>query len=230
MKDAKGFWDKSAPKYAKRPVRDEAVYQKKLEVTQGYFAQDWNILEFGCGTGTTAIRHSPYVNSIIAIDISSNMLEIAQSKAEQEGVSNIEFKEGTFDQLNLAEQSFDAVLGLNVLHLMDDIDSVLSQVFELLKPNGIFVQSTALIGQLNIAWRLLIRLMQTLNLAPYVNQLTKDSLTEKLLEAGFQIEYEWQPEGDSMFMIARKPAGEDAANIAAQPYTEKLAKGLSGDE
>ncbi|PKF78814.1 class I SAM-dependent methyltransferase [Vibrio sp. vnigr-6D03] len=213
MKEAKDFWNKSAPKYAKRPVRDEAVYQKKLEVTQSYFEQDWNILEFGCGTGTTAINHSPYVSSIIAIDISSNMLEIAKSKAEQEGVSNIEFKEGTFDQLNLTKQSFDAVLGLNVLHLMDDVDTVLAQVFDLLKPNGIFVSSTALIGQLNIAWRLLIPLMQTLNLAPFVNRMTKDSLTEKLLKAGFDIEYEWQPGGDSMFMIARKPSAEDVAKM-----------------
>jgi len=41
------------------------------------------LLEFGCGTGSTAIVHVPYVNHIHAIDIFSNMICIAQAKADQ---------------------------------------------------------------------------------------------------------------------------------------------------
>lgn len=35
------FWDKIADKYSKQPIADEASYQKKLQVTQGYFKPDW---------------------------------------------------------------------------------------------------------------------------------------------------------------------------------------------
>ncbi|CCO48083.1 putative SAM-dependent methyltransferase [Vibrio nigripulchritudo SOn1] len=208
MKNAKDFWNKSAPKYAKRKVRDEAVYQKKLAITQDYFDKDWNVLEFGCGTGTTAITHAPFVNHILAIDIAETMLEIARDKAQQAGVENIEFKEGTLASTALEPASFDAVLGLNVMHLMENLEDEVKRVYELLKPNGIFVSSTALIGQLNMLWQLVIPAMQRLNLAPYVNRFTKDELCTILLNAGFSIECEWQPEKDSVFIVARKPDSE----------------------
>ncbi|BCL72135.1 hypothetical protein TUMSATVNIG1_41020 [Vibrio nigripulchritudo] len=208
MKNAKDFWNKSAPKYAKRKVRDEAVYQKKLAITQDYFDKDWNVLEFGCGTGTTAITHAPFVNHILAIDIAETMLEIARDKAQQADVENIEFKEGTLASAGLQPASFDAVLGLNVMHLMENLEDEVKRVYGLLKPNGIFVSSTALIGQLNMLWQLVIPAMQRLNLAPYVNRFTKDELCTILLNAGFSIEYEWQPEKDSVFIVARKPDSE----------------------
>ena len=53
------FWDRVAEGYAKKPVADEAAYQKKLQVTRDYFRPDMEVLEFGCGTGSTAIAHAP---------------------------------------------------------------------------------------------------------------------------------------------------------------------------
>ncbi|EAM49492.1 hypothetical protein WH8501_27790 [Crocosphaera watsonii WH 8501] len=61
------FWDKIADKYSKQPIVDEESYQKKLTVTQEYFNPDMEVLEFGCGTGGTAIIHAPYVKHIRAI-------------------------------------------------------------------------------------------------------------------------------------------------------------------
>ena len=70
MSQTSKFWDKIAEKYAKRPIADEAAYQRKLAVTRDYFRPDMEVLEFGCGTGTTAINHAPYVKHIRATDIS----------------------------------------------------------------------------------------------------------------------------------------------------------------
>ena len=66
------FWDRIAKKYARTPVADEAAYQKKLDITHGYFRPDMRVLEFGCGTGSTAIAHAPFVKHIHAIDISKD--------------------------------------------------------------------------------------------------------------------------------------------------------------
>ncbi len=93
------FWDKIADKYAKQPIADEAAYQKKLQVTQGYFKPDWSVLEFGCGTGSTAIIHAPYVKQIRAIDISGNMIAIAKSKAEAQKINNVTFEQLTIEEL-----------------------------------------------------------------------------------------------------------------------------------
>ena len=80
------FWDKIAERYSKRPIADEVAYQKKLQVTREYFRPDMEVLELGCGTGSTAILHAPYVKHILAIDISSKMIDIAQAKADAKSV------------------------------------------------------------------------------------------------------------------------------------------------
>ena len=49
------FWDRIARRYARRPVADEASYRKKLEITRGLFRPGMEVLEFGCGSGATAI-------------------------------------------------------------------------------------------------------------------------------------------------------------------------------
>ncbi len=64
MDQSARFWDKIAERYSKRPIVDEAAYQKKLQVTREYFRPDMEVLEFGCGTGSTAITHAPYVKHI----------------------------------------------------------------------------------------------------------------------------------------------------------------------
>ena len=84
MDQSTNFWDKIAERHSKQPIADEATYQKKLQVTREYFQPDMEVLEFGCGTGSTAIIHAPYVKHIHAIDISSKMIEIAQGKADAE--------------------------------------------------------------------------------------------------------------------------------------------------
>lgn len=204
MKSSKEFWDKSAQRYAKSRVRDEASYQKKLAITQGYFQPNWSVLEFGCGTGSTALVHAPHVKEILATDISGKMLEIAAQKARDAGVENVRFQQGTLDSLDLEAESFDAVLGLNILHLLEDAEAAIIRAHELLKPCGVFVSSTALVGELMVLWRLLIPAMQAVGLAPFVNRFSRQSLVTMLTNAGFSIDYEWQPDKASVFLIARK--------------------------
>ena len=86
------FWNWIAQRYSKRPVADEASYQKKLGKTREYFQPDMQVLEVGCGTGSTAIARAPYVAHIRATDISPSMIEIARAKAEAAAVSNVDFE------------------------------------------------------------------------------------------------------------------------------------------
>ncbi|HEY7886498.1 MAG TPA: class I SAM-dependent methyltransferase [Cellvibrionaceae bacterium] len=204
MKDSETFWDKSAPRYAKSRIRNQEAYQKKLAITQEYLQPNWSVMEFGCGTGSTALIHAPYVQHIVATDISGNMLAIAQQKARDAGIENISFQQGTLNNLELSAASFDAILGLNILHLLEDVDDALLKVHQLLKPGGIFVSSTALLDELNFIVRLLIPLMQRLGLAPYVKHLGKQELFTKLSNAGFSIDRQWQPGKDSVFVVAKK--------------------------
>ncbi len=204
MKDSKKFWDKSAETYVKSPIKDEATYQQKLAITQEFLRSDSKVLEFGCGSGATAIFHAPYVENVVATDISDKMIEAAQIKAVEAGVKNIVFQQGTLDSLKLQSESFDAVLGLNVLHLLEDVDGAIAKVHRLLKNDGVFVSSTSLVAEINLAFRWLISGMQFLGLAPYVSRFTKTQLISSLLKSGFTIEREWQTSHESVFIVARK--------------------------
>lgn len=204
MKESKAFWDKAAARYARSPVKDEASYQKKLAKTREYLQPDWSVLEFGCGTGSTALAHAPFVREIVATDISDAMIEIATAKATEADITNVRFQQGTLNHPDLTPGRFDAVLGLNILHLLEDLPGALATVHRLLKPGGVFVSSTALVSEINPLWRLAIPVMQRVGLAPYVNRLGRQELLQALATAGFEVDYDWQPGKESVFIVARK--------------------------
>src|SRR5918995_4641889 len=139
MKSESGFWDRVADGYSRRPIADEDAYRTKLEVTRSYFRPDMEVLEFGCGTGSTALAHAPFVKHIKAIDFSAKMIEIARGKAKIDGVGNVTFAQGDITKLDTPDESYDAVLGLNILHLLKETDLVVANVYRMLKPGGVFV-------------------------------------------------------------------------------------------
>ena len=149
------FWNKVADGYAKQPIADEAAYQKKLQVTREYLQPSMNVLEFGCGTGSTALVHAPYVRHIRAIDFSSNMIALAQGKADAQNVQNVTFEQASIDDLNVPNQTYDAVLGLNVLHLLANKEAAIAKVHKLLQPSSVFITSTICLGD-TMAWFKLI--------------------------------------------------------------------------
>lgn len=207
MPESDKFWDKTAKRYAKSPVSDEETYQKKLTETRSFLRPDMRILEFGCGTGTTAIRHAPHVQHIDATDISENMLEIGRRRAREAGIDNITFTRGTLADFNAEDASFDAVLGLNVIHLLPDRQVVFAEVARILKPGGIFVSSTACLGHSFLRFiKLVAPLGKMMGLMPDVFILTEEELADEVTRAGFKIERQWNhgKNGIAVFMIARK--------------------------
>ena len=205
MDQSAKFWDKIANRYSKRPIADEVAYQKKLHITREYFRPDMEVLEFGCGTGTTAISHAPYVKHIQAIDISSKMLEIAEGKADAKNVNNVTFKRAAIDGSGFADQSLDVVLGFSILHLLDNMDEVIGGVYKMLKPGGIFVSSTACIGDTMNFFKIVAPIGKFFRLMPLVKVFTRKELEDSLTDAGFEIDYQWQPgKGKAVFIVAKK--------------------------
>lgn len=205
MDRATKFWDKVAERYSKRPVADEASYEKKLRVTREYFRPETEALEFGCGTGSTAIAHAPYVKHVLATDLSSGMIEIARERARTENVPNVTFEQSSIDEFDHPGQSFDAVLALNVLHLVQDKEGAIAKVHRLLRPGGVFVSSTACISNMMPLFRLIAPVGQFLGLFPPVAVFSVDELRTALLDAGFEIVYEWLPgKNKAVFLVAQK--------------------------
>jgi len=205
MDQSAKFWDRIANRYSKQPIADETAYQKKLQVTREYFRPGMEVLEIGCGTGSTAIAHAPYVKHIHAIDISAKMIEIAQGKANTEKVTNVTFEQSTIDDFNVSEQTLDAVLGLSILHLLESKEEVIAKVYSMLKPDGVFVTSTACLGDTMKYFKLIASIGKFFRLMPLVKVFTTKELQDSLTDAGFQIDYQWQSgKGKAVFIVAKK--------------------------
>lgn len=201
------FWNKKAEGYAKSKIADEETYHKKLAETQEYFNPDMQVLEFGCGTGTTAVHHAPHVAHITATDIAENMLEIGKQRAEEAGVENITFKCGALRDLGSEAESYDAVLGLNILHLVDDRKAELEEVARVLKPGGIFVSSTVCCSRSILRFiTLLIPIGKLFGLLPDFYVIDEDEYIQEIKDAGFEIASHWHHGKDniSVFVIAKK--------------------------
>lgn len=196
------FWDRLAKRYAKSAVSDEAAYQAKLAKTREYLTPEAKVLEFGCGTGSTAIVLAPAVASYLATDISKNMLEIARGKAL--GIDNLRFKQAALGDVPLGG-NYDAVLGHSILHLVPALETTLAEVLAQLKPGGVFVSSTMCLGRGGVL-KGVLWLGNKVGLLPRVNFLSTETLLSSIKAAGFEIEHNWQPSPKAaLFLIARKP-------------------------
>ena len=200
------FWDWIADRYSKQAVGDDTSYRKKLTLSQQYFDTESRVLEFGCGTGSTAIHHAPAAGHIHATDISSKMLAIAEAKAKDAALTNISFEQTNLPELNSPNDSWDAVLAMSILHLVDDKDAEIKSVYELLKPGGAFISSTICIGDGGIGFKLLAPIFKWIPLLPSITVFSQQQLITSLESAGFTIEYNWEPGNDkAVFIVARKP-------------------------
>ena len=205
MARSAAFWDRIAERYARKPVADEAAYQKKLAITREYLRPDMTLLEFGCGTGSTAIIHAPHVKHVHAIDISAKMIEIARRKAADAKVENLTFEQSDIAGFSAPDESFDGVLGLSILHLLEDREAAIAKVHRMLKPGGVFVTSTACLGD-SLRWfGYVAPLGSALGLIPLVKVFTAQELRDDMTRAGFAIARDWQQgDGRTLFLVARK--------------------------
>ena len=199
------FWNRIARRYARRPIADQDAYRHKLDVTQSYMRPDMSVLEFGCGTGSTALIHAAHVEKYCAIDFSEEMIVIAQEKAAEEKAGNLEFRVDSIEEMTAPERPFDMILGLSILHLVRDRAGVIAKVHRMLAPGGLFVSSSACLGDMPWFVRAFVGTGRALRIFPFVALFTKAALVRDLEKAGFEIVHDWQPGRDkAAFLVARK--------------------------
>jgi ubiquinone/menaquinone biosynthesis C-methylase UbiE len=202
------FWDKSARKYAAHTIKDMVGYERTLERTGELLSPYDRVLEIGCGTGTSALKLASQVRSILATDLSSEMIGIARTKAAAAGQSNVSFAVAPAD--TDFSEAFDAVLAFNLLHLVSDRQAVLRQAFVALKPGGYFVSKTPCLSEMNPLIRLAVPLMRAIGQAPQVAFFDADDLEQDIERVGFSViergRHGTQRNEPRIFIVARKPS------------------------
>ena len=99
-------------------------------------AQVKNILELACGTGNITIPLAKKNYDIAGIDISDEMLNVARSKGEEQGIDLV-LLEQDISELDFDVTNLDCVLcacdGFNYITYDEDLMNVFSKTYELLK-------------------------------------------------------------------------------------------------
>ena len=71
------------------------------------------VLDLGCGDGTTAIPEAKLGANVTGVDIAANLVEAGNKRAKSEGLNNISFREGDATDLkDLKDGSFDLVVSI----------------------------------------------------------------------------------------------------------------------
>ncbi|MCC5968849.1 MAG: class I SAM-dependent methyltransferase [Pararhodobacter sp.] len=182
------FWDRVSRRYAKAKISDQGGYERTLERTRALLHAGDRVLELGCGTGSTALRLAPGVQSYLATDLSPKMIAIAQEKAMASPVSGLSFQAATAQSIAAEPADYDAVLGFNYLHLVRGPQDTLRQIHALIRPGGLFITKTPCLGEMNILIRsVMLPVMRAVGLAPHVTVLDGERLARLIEGAGFEI-------------------------------------------
>ena len=94
------------------------------------------VMDFGCGPGFFTIEAAKKVKSVIAVDLSPEMLQKAQKKTEKAGVKNIEFLQSDGTKIQLEDSKVDLIFLVTVFHEVGESRKVLAEFRRVLKPDG----------------------------------------------------------------------------------------------
>jgi 2-polyprenyl-3-methyl-5-hydroxy-6-metoxy-1,4-benzoquinol methylase len=142
MNVSKMFWDRMSAGYDKHMEAYGEAHVRTAEIILQHLHPDDAVLDFGCGTGSFTMEIAARVKTVRGIDLSSKMIRSAERKADDDNRGNVEFYQSTIFDKRWTPGSFDAVVGIGILHLLGNPSKAVRRIRELLKPGGWFVSST----------------------------------------------------------------------------------------
>ena len=133
------------------------------------------VLDLGCGSGVNAVLLASRGARVVAVDISTSLLDIGRTRAAASAIASPAFVAASAHDLPIASGSIEIVFGIAVLHHLD-LEAVSREVHRVLRPGGraIFqepVRNSKLIERLRTAVP-----YQADDVSPFERPLTDDEL------------------------------------------------------
>ena len=179
------------------------------------------VLDLGSGGGIDVILSARRVGptgKAYGLDMTDEMLALAQENKRKSGLTNVEFLRGEIEDIPLPGDSVDVIISNCVINLSGDKDRVLKEAFRVLKPGGRFAVSDVVVrGDVPEA----IRKSMELWVGCIAGALSEADYRAKLAAAGF---------GGIEIEVTRVYGVDDAATfLAGQGFdADAAAKEIDG--
>lgn len=107
-------------------------------MTAAAVRSDESVLDVGCGTGQTSLdaARAATGGSVLGVDLSGPMLEVARARAADAGLANVEFLQTDAQVHRFAPGSFDVVLGRTSAMFFGDPEAALANLARATRPGG----------------------------------------------------------------------------------------------
>ncbi len=143
------------------------------------------VLDLGSGGGIDVILSARRVGptgKAYGLDMTDEMLALAEDNKRQAGIANVEFLKGQIEQVPLPDNSVDVIISNCVINLSVDKDRVLREAFRVLKPSGrVAISDVVVRGDIPPHVRRSLELW----VGCVAGALTEDEYRSKLAAAGF---------------------------------------------
>jgi SAM-dependent methyltransferase len=95
------------------------------------------VLDLGCGDGTTALPAAQLGGEVLGVDIASNLVAAGNARAEALGLTNCRFQEGDASDLHeLGDESFDLVVSIFGAMFAPNPFDVAKEMVRVTRPGG----------------------------------------------------------------------------------------------
>src|SRR3954469_2735251 len=148
----KALWEKGDFTRIAESMRESGnALVETLGITPGL-----DVLDLGCGDGTTALPAAQLGANVLGVDIARNLVEAGNARAQSLGLTNCKFQEGDASDLSdLADDSFDLVVSIFGAMFAPKPFDVAKEIVRVTRPGGRIVMGNWIPGDPTLVAQLL---------------------------------------------------------------------------
>ncbi len=125
-------------------INDEGAMRAMLDAARLGGAE--TVLDVACGPGIVAAAFAAEAGSVVGVDLTPRMVELAEERCRERRIDNARFEVGDATALPYGDGEFDRVVSRYALHHMPDPAAVVGEMARVCAPGGRVVVTDLVVG------------------------------------------------------------------------------------